>query len=42
MKKLSVLSVTALTAALITAAPFSLNWAPAKTLFLSSGTRKPE
>jgi hypothetical protein len=35
MKKLSVLGVTALTAALITAAPVSLNWSPAKAPSLS-------
>ena len=38
MKKLSVLGVTTLTAALITAAPVSLNWSPGKTPSLSSGT----
>ncbi len=38
MNKLSVLGVTVLTAALIAAAPISLNWSPAKTLSLSSET----
>ncbi len=38
MKKLSVATVAALTTALITAAPFSLNWSPANTPFLSFGT----
>ncbi len=38
MKKLSVFGVTALTAALIAAAPFSFNWSPAKTAALSLDT----
>ncbi len=35
MKKLSVLGATALTAALIAAAPLSFSWSPTKTLSLS-------
>lgn len=35
MRTISVLGITALTAALITAAPVSLDWSPAKTLSLS-------
>ncbi len=38
MKKLSMLGVTALTAALIAAAPFSLNWSSAKPASLSLDT----